>query len=125
MAVADYANTALFADDPVPTHRNVTLLDQNADLPRGAVLGRITASGKWTLSASASSDGSQIPRGILAFDVPDPGADALVSVYDQGSFVAEKLTFGAGHSAATVEAALAAASINIRIKSVGAVLPAS
>lgn len=122
--MSDFDNTSLFADDPVPTHRTGTLLDQNADLKRGTVLGRITASGKWTVSTSAANDGSQVPRGILAYDVPDPGADFSVAIYDQGSFVSEKLIFGAGHSAATVEAALAAASINIRLKSVGAAKPA-
>lgn len=121
--MADIDFTSLFADDVPYTHRNGTLLDQNADLKRGTVMGRIIATGKWTVSTTAANDGSQIPRGILAFDVPDPGGDLVTAFYDAGSFVAEKLIYGAGHSAATVEAALAAASIDIRLKSVGASRP--
>ena len=118
--MADHDGISLFADDVPYTHINGVLLDQNADLKRGTVLGRITASGKWTVAASAAGDGSAVPRGILAYDVPDPGADFTVAIYDQGSFVSEKLIYGAGYNAATVEAALRAASINIRLKSVGA-----
>lgn len=114
-----YDTTDLFHDDPVPTHRNVTILNPAADLKRGTVMGRITASGKWTKSATAAGDGSEVPRGILAYDIPNPAADVRGSVYDQGTFVAEKLIFGTGHTAATVEAACAAASINIRVKSIG------
>ena len=118
--MADHDGISLFADDVSYPHRPGTLLDQNADLKRGTVLGRITASGKWTVSATAAGDGSQTPRGILAYDVPDPGADFTVAIYDMGSFVSEKLIYGAGHSATTVEAAFAANSIPIRLKSVGA-----
>jgi hypothetical protein len=119
--MGDYDNTSLFADDVSYPHITGLLLDQNADLKRGTVLGRITTGGKWTVSASAASDGSQVPRGILAYDVPDPGGDFSVAIYDMGSFVSEKLIYGTGHSASTVEAALRAASIPIRLKSVGAV----
>ncbi len=115
-----YDGTSLFHDDPVPTHRGVTILNPAADLKRGTVMGRITASGKWTTSLSGASDGSQVPRGILAFDIANPAADVKGAVYDQGTFVAEKLIYGTGHTAATVEAACAAASINIRVKSIGA-----
>jgi hypothetical protein len=118
--MADHDGISLFADDVSFTHITGILTDHNADLKRGSVLGRITASGKWILSASAAGDGSAVPRGILAYDVPDPGAEISVAIYDQGSFVSEKLIYGTGHTAATVEAALRAASINIRLKSVGA-----
>jgi len=122
--MGDFDNTSLFADDVPYTHISGVLLDQNANLLRGTVLGRITTGGKWTVSLSAAVDGSQVPRGILAYDVPDPGSDFTVAIYDQGSFVSEKLIYGTGHTAVTVEAALRAASINIRLKSVGAVKPA-
>ncbi len=117
--MGEYDYTSMFADDVPYTHRAVTLLDQNADLKRGTVMGKITTGGKWTVSASAANDGSQIPRGILAFDVPDPGADALVSIYDNGSFVPEKLIYGTGQTAASVQTAWQANSIPMRMKSVG------
>ena len=121
--MADHDGISLFADDVPYTHINGVLLNPAADLKRGTVLGRITATGKWTTSAAAAGDGSAVPRGILAYDVPNQAADFTVAIYDQGSFVSEKLIYGTGHTAATVEAALRAASINIRLKSVGAQKP--
>lgn len=118
--MADYDNVSLFADDVPYTHRAVTILNPAADLKRGSVMGRITATGKWKLSASAAGDGSEVPRGILAFDIPNPAADIVSAIYDAGSFVSEKLTFGAGHTAASVETALIVAQVPIRLKSVGA-----
>jgi hypothetical protein len=118
--MADYDNVSMFADDVPYTHRAVTILNPAADLKRGTVMGRITANGKWTTSLSAAGDGSAVPRGILAYDVTNPAADFLGAIYDQGSFVQEKLTFGTGHTAATVEAAFQVNAINIRLKSVGA-----
>jgi hypothetical protein len=117
--MAEFDNVSMFADDVPYTHINGVLANPAADMKRGSVLGRITANGKWTLSLSAAGDGSAVPRGILAYDVPNQGADFTVAIYDQGSFVPEKLTYGTGHTAATVEAAWRAASINLRMKSVG------
>lgn len=118
--MADYDNVSMFADDVPYTHRAVTILNPAADLKRGTVLGRITASGKFTTSLSAAGDGSQVPRAILAYDIPNPAADIVAAVYDQGSFVSEKLTYGTGHTASTVETAFIANQIPIRLKSVGA-----
>ncbi len=44
-------------------------------LPRGALLGKITATGKLPLSTSAATDGSQNPYGILydAYDMTASG----------------------------------------------------
>lgn len=117
--MAEFDNVSMFADDVPYTHRSVTILNPAADLKRGTVLGRITASGKFTTSLSAAGDGSNVPRAILAYDIPNPGADIVAAVYDQGSFVGEKLTYGAGHTAATVETACIANQVPIRIKSVG------
>lgn len=122
--MADHDGISLFADDVPYTHITGVIANPAADLKRGTVMGRITANGKWTTSLSAAGDGSAIPRGILAFDIPNPGADITAAIYDQGSFVSEKLTYGTGHTASTVEAALRAASIPIRLKSVGAQKPA-
>jgi hypothetical protein len=117
--MAEFDNVSMFADDVPYTHRAVTILNPAADLKRGTVMGRITASGKWTTSLSAAGDGSAIPRGILAYDIPNPAADIVAAIYDQGSFVSEKLVYGAGHTAATVETALITNQIPIRLKSVG------
>ena len=116
-----YAFTSLFADDVDYPHRAVTIPAASTPLSRGSMLGQITANGKYILAASAASDGSQTPAMVLAFDIPASAVDVVASAYDEGSFVSEKLIFGAGHTAATVEAALRAAHIDIRLKSVGVV----
>lgn len=76
------------------------------NLPRGAVLGRITATNKWVLSASAASDGSQVPRAILAEPTDATAADRTTIAYFTGEFNTAALTFGAGHTAASTADAL-------------------
>lgn len=85
----------------IATWNGVLVSGQN--LRRGAVVGRITASGKVTLSASAASDGSQVPFGILADDYDATGADrANVGVYVKGEFNENAVILGAGHTLASV-----------------------
>lgn len=76
------------------------------NLQRGAVLGRITATNKWVLSASAAADGSQVPRAILAEDTDATAADKTTIAYFTGEFNTAALTFGAGHTAASTADAL-------------------
>lgn len=94
-------------DYPIVTRR-VTIA-AGADLAPGAVLGLITASGKYALSASAAGNGSQTPKAILMTAAAAATADADAIVYLSGTFASDLLTFGAGHTAATVEAAFRAA----------------
>lgn len=75
-------------------------------LPRGAVLGRLTASGKLTLSLAAASDGSQAPYGVLYDAYDSTAGDMLCGVYVKGEFNPNAMTFGAGHTAASVRAVL-------------------
>lgn len=76
-------------------------------LTRGAVLGKITASGKLVLSLSAAEDGSQTPYAILADDeVNASAADAGATWYLTGQFNAANLTIGTGHTAASIRAGL-------------------
>lgn len=97
---------------PRVTH-DVTLID-GQNLKAGAVLGKITASGKYTLALSASADGSQTPDAILAEDCDASGGDATAVVYETGEFRADKLTFGAGVTAASAAAGLRGKSIFLR-----------
>ena len=82
-------------------------------LRRGALLGRITASGKLTLSAAASSDGSQTPVAVLVHDTDASAADAETLYYERGDFNAASVTYGAGHTAASVRADLRALGITL------------
>ncbi|MCB1723219.1 MAG: head decoration protein [Gammaproteobacteria bacterium] len=81
--------------------RKVTLIS-GQNLARGALLGKITASGKYTLSASAAGDGSQVPDGILVEATDASGGDAEALVYFRGDFNQNAMTFGTGHTADSV-----------------------
>lgn len=100
-----YTPDALIAGDfPVRTEKATIISGQN--LQRGALLGVITASGKYNLSLSAAGDGSNTPRAILAEDVDASGGDKEAIVYVSGDFNQDAITYGTGHTAASVKAGL-------------------
>ena len=99
-------NAHLLIDEPI------TLIS-GQNLPRGALLGKITASGKYTLSLSASADGSQTPVAILAEDTNASGGDKVTVAYFRGDFDPSAMTFGASHTAATVKAGLRTLNIEL------------
>mgnify|MGYP000875145602 CR=1 FL=1 len=75
----------------------VTILS-GQNLAAGAVLGQITSGGKYILSLSGASDGSQTPDAILAAACDASGGDAQAYVYFAGEFNAAKLTLGTAHA---------------------------
>ena len=95
-------------------HEQLTLAS-GQNLVRGAVLGKVTATGKYILSASASVDGSQTPAAILVDDINASAGDAAVLGYTRGDFLASGLTLGAGHTVASVLAAFKDIGIFINI----------
>jgi hypothetical protein len=98
---------------PMPlASKKVTLLSGQSRT-RGAVLGKITASGKYTLSASAAADGSQTPDVVLAQDCDATAGDAEALVYERGDFNTSALTLGAGHTASSIAAGLRAKGITL------------
>ena len=106
----------LLGDYPVAT-RTVTIVSGAGALVRGTVIGKITSGGKYKTALSASSDGSQTPRYILAQDVDASAADATALVYASGDFDSGKLTYGTGITAASAEAAFEAANQPLFLKS--------
>ena len=90
--------------------RKVTVLGGQV-LPRGAVLGAITASGKCVLSASGATDGSQTPDLILAEAVDATGGDTAALAYERGDFNARAITLGTGHTVASIREGLRAKGI--------------
>ena len=92
--------------------RKVTVLGGQV-LPRGAVLGAITASGKCVLSASGATDGSQTPDLILAEAVDATGGDTAALAYERGDFSAQAITLGAGHTVASIREGLRAKGITL------------
>ena len=61
--------------NPNYTREVITLLI-GTNYPSGAVLGRITASGKYTLSAATGADGAQVAVAVLLYPVNATLADA-------------------------------------------------
>ncbi|MGE4402842.1 MAG: head decoration protein [Desulfobulbus sp.] len=63
-----------------------------ADLAKGTILGRITASGKLVAAAAASSDGSQTPVAVLMEDAAAASADVSATVGFAGVYVEASMT---------------------------------
>lgn len=110
--MGDYAN---FQSEGSFTPDNLIVENERAEkltiasgagvLPRGTVIGKITASGKYLKSLSAASDGSQTPDAVLLNDVDATSADVDASVLLAGTVNGPALTIGTGHTLATVKAA--------------------
>lgn len=109
--VASFTNQGTYTPDGLIVgtddlqSRQITLLS-GQNLARGAVLGKITASGKYTLSASASADGSQTPAVILAEATDASGGDKVTVAYFGGVFDENAITLGTGHTKASVRETL-------------------
>ncbi len=103
----------LIAGDYPKRTEGVTLAS-GQNLKRGAVLGKITASGNYTLSESAAADGSQTIIRILAEDCDASTADTPAMVYISGEFAGSELTIGTGHSLTTVKTAFDLTPVIIR-----------
>ena len=92
--------------NPNFTRETVTLLS-GTNYRVGAVLGRITASGKMKLSTAAGTDGAQNAAGMLLDDVDATSADANAVVILRGPAIVSKaaLVFDVSVDDATKRAA--------------------
>ena len=92
--------------NPNYTRETVTLL-AGANYPVGAVLGRITASGKMKLSTATGTDGAQNAAAVLLYDVNATAADATGIVVLRGPAIVSKaaLVFDASVDDAAKKAA--------------------
>ena len=70
----------------------VTLASGAGALSRGQVLGRVTASGKYSVYDKDASDGTEEPRAILARPIDASAADATAVAYVHGEFNESALT---------------------------------
>ncbi|MEC5321119.1 head decoration protein [Brenneria populi subsp. brevivirga] len=94
---------------------NVTIaIGATATYKRGTVLGKITASGKYTLSLSTATDGSEDPVAILVDDADATAADVTAGVYLMGEFNALRVTHDASWTLADLKAALRPHSIFLK-----------
>ena len=74
-------------------------LASGQNLKRGALLGKVTATGKYKLSVATATDGSEDPIAILAQDTNASSADTKTVAYLSGEFNESAITFGSGHTA--------------------------
>ena len=75
--------------NPNFTRETVTLLSGTA-YPVGAVLGKITVSGKYTLATSGGSDGAQTAAAVLLYAVDATLADAVGIVVARGPSIVSR-----------------------------------
>jgi hypothetical protein len=75
--------------NPNYTRDSVTLLAGTA-YPVGAVLGRISASGKYKLATSGGSDGAQTAAAVLLYAVDASTADAIGLVVARGPAIVSR-----------------------------------
>lgn len=108
-----YTPAEIYASEFPRITRGVTIAAGQV-LGRGAVLGKVTASGAYVLSVAAAADGSETPVAVLADDVDASAADDGAVVYEAGHFVGRSLTYGAGHTADSVRAGLRILGIHIQ-----------
>ena len=82
--------------NPNYTREVITLL-QGLPYPVGSVLGKITASGKYTLSPATGADGSQVASAGLLYAVDATLADATGIVVARGPTIVSRagLAYGA------------------------------
>lgn len=99
-----YSPDNLIAGDAPLRAEDVTI-ENGQNLTRGAVLGKVTGSGEYKLSATAAGDGSETPVAILAKDTDASGGAVEAPVYIAGDFNERSLTLGTGHTLASVKAA--------------------
>lgn len=70
--------------------REVITLQLGLSYPAGSVLGRITASGKYTLSPATGADGSQTAVAVLLYPVNATLADAVGIVVTRGPAIVSR-----------------------------------
>jgi hypothetical protein len=101
--LGDVAVGATFDDDV-----KFVIADGNPDFIVGDKFTVTVAagSGKYVKSLAAAADGSQVPDAILAHDCDATSADKDTVAYKRGDFNERRVTFGTGHTAASVREAL-------------------
>ncbi|MEJ1409378.1 MAG: head decoration protein [Candidatus Sedimenticola sp. (ex Thyasira tokunagai)] len=77
----------------IATDDGTLITGQN--LARGAVVGRITATGKLTECDNAAVDGSETPLGIMVHPIDATAADKNCLIYVAGAFHADEMTWHA------------------------------
>ena len=114
--------SSLFAGAFPTRQRPITLASGSntagTPLPRGALLGRVTASGKYIPCKATATDGSQNPTAVLAADTDAGSADAETAAYFEGEFAFQLMTIDVSWTLSALGAALAQAPSPLYVRSV-------
>lgn len=104
---------------------SIVINDAAATLRVGAVMGKVTATGKWKLATSAAADGSQNPAGVLIINGLGSSTDIVLAantdtkaiVLARGPVIVADaaLQLGTGMTLATATAALKALGILVEV----------
>jgi hypothetical protein len=95
----------------------ITIASGQGVLPRGQVLGQVTASGKYIKAVSTAVDGSQTPVCILVDAVDATSADQAAGGYFSGEFNVGAMTYDASFTITTLTNVLRDASIFLKVVS--------
>lgn len=103
--ITNWTSNGLVVLDPVYGDGTATVAGATT-WPQGAVLGKVTATGKYVRYAAGASDGSEVPKAVVDTPIEFTGAgDKVVRVLVSGQVRQGKLVDAAG-------AALTAAAID-------------
>ena len=91
--LGSFTHDNLLAGDFPLTTMPVTVLSGES-VPRGRVMGKVTASGKYRSCNDALSDGAEVAEAVMAEAVDASAADAPGIVYLTGDFNSNSLSFG-------------------------------
>lgn len=99
-------------DMKIVTHAGRTIT--GGAFKRGTVLGKITASAKFTIALPGAADGSQTPVALLVDDVDASQADAIGGIYAMGEFNERAVILGTGMTLDAAKTALEAQNIYLK-----------
>ena len=88
-------------------------------LERGQVLGRKTADSKYYKFSASASDGTEVPRAVLAKDTDAASADANTVAYVHGEFNESELDWNGASTAQIAEAKRTLVGYGIYVKKTG------
>ncbi len=97
-----------------PRISRIVTVTGGAVLPQGAVLGRISADGRYQLSDAGQNDGSETPDAVLVETVDTTAGDVQAHVFFTGELNAQALTLGPGHTLESVATAFRQRSLFLR-----------
>lgn len=91
----------LFAGTEIPAMTtSVTVASGQGVLKPGAVLGKVTADGKYKLTDKNATDGSQVASVVLAEEIDTTGGDQIAVAYTSGLFNYDALYVADGDTVA-------------------------